>query len=44
MHVKVVLNDGREILVPEFEECKRIAQEKKIPLIDVYRLLEKEIR
>ena len=44
VHVKVVLNDGREILVPEFEECKRIAQEKKLALIDVYKLLEKEIR
>ncbi|MBF8249087.1 MAG: hypothetical protein HW374_1887 [Bacteroidetes bacterium] len=44
VHVKVILNDGREVLVPEFEECKRIAQEKKLPLIDVYRLLEKEIR
>jgi uncharacterized protein (TIGR00299 family) protein len=43
VHVKSVLNDGKELLVPEFEECKRIAVEKGLPLRDVYRRLEKEL-
>jgi uncharacterized protein (DUF111 family) len=43
VHVKSVLNDGKELLVPEFEECKRIAVEKGLPLRDVYRILEKEL-
>ncbi|MBI3111671.1 MAG: nickel pincer cofactor biosynthesis protein LarC [Ignavibacteriales bacterium] len=41
--VKAVVNDGRERLVPEFEECKRLATEKNLPLIEVYRILEKEL-
>ncbi len=43
VRVKSVVNEGREILIPEFEECKRIAQEKNLPLKDVYRLLEGEL-
>lgn len=41
--VKVILKDTKERLVPEFEECKRIAREKGIPLKDVYQLLEREL-
>ncbi|HEY6952757.1 MAG TPA: nickel pincer cofactor biosynthesis protein LarC [Bacteroidota bacterium] len=41
--VKAVVNEGREILIPEFEECKRIAVDKKLPLKEVYRTLEKEL-
>lgn len=41
--VKTIVSDGRERLVPEFEECKRLATEKKLPLIEVYRILEKEL-
>ncbi len=41
--VKSIIRDGKEQLVPEFEECKRIATEKHLPLIDVYRTLEKEV-
>jgi len=44
VRAKAILNDGTEILAPEFEECKRIALEKKLPLIEVYKLLEKELR
>jgi uncharacterized protein (TIGR00299 family) protein len=41
--VKAIVTDGVERLVPEFEECRRIAMEKKIPLVEVYRILESEI-
>jgi uncharacterized protein (TIGR00299 family) protein len=41
--VKAIVMDGVERLVPEFEECRRIALEKKIPLIEVARILESEI-
>jgi uncharacterized protein (DUF111 family) len=42
--VKAVDTDGVERLVPEFEECKRIAAEKKLSLLEVYRILESEMR
>ena len=41
MRVKIITSDGRDRIVPEFEECRRIAQEKGIPLIEVYRLVER---
>ncbi|MBU1423915.1 MAG: DUF111 family protein, partial [Bacteroidetes bacterium] len=41
--VKVVIDGGRERIVPEFEECKRIANRFNIPLIEVYKIIEKEI-
>jgi uncharacterized protein (TIGR00299 family) protein len=40
---KVALRNGRETISPEFEECKRIAEEKGLPLLDVMRTLEQEI-
>jgi len=40
--MKVIAVNGTERLVPEHEECKRLAIEKKIPLLEVYRILEKE--
>jgi uncharacterized protein (TIGR00299 family) protein len=42
--VKVVVQDTRERLVPEYEECKRIALERNLPLKEVYGILEKELR
>jgi uncharacterized protein (DUF111 family) len=37
MKVKKVLRpDGSFQLLPEFDECRRIAKEKRIPLRDVY--------
>jgi uncharacterized protein (TIGR00299 family) protein len=42
--VKAVVTDGVERLVPEFEECRRIAMERKMPLLEVYRILESEMR
>ena len=41
--VKVILLEGQEQLRVEFEECKRIAAEKNLPLAAVYRKLEKEL-
>ena len=41
--VKVVLHEGREKLIPEYEECKRLAMEKSLPLLEVYRVLEREL-
>ncbi len=43
VRVKAVVNEGKEILIPEFEECKRIAVDKGLPLRDVYRMLEREL-
>ena len=43
MKVKVVTIEGSERLAPEFEECKRVALEKNIPLIDVYKQVEAEL-
>jgi uncharacterized protein (TIGR00299 family) protein len=41
---KAVTRDGREIVTPEYEECKRIASERNIPLLDVMKILERELR
>jgi len=41
--VKVITVEGKEQLRAEFEECKRIALEKNIPIIEVYRILEREL-
>lgn len=41
--VKVIKRDGKEYLIPEFEECKRIAQEQKISMNEVYLKLGVEI-
>lgn len=43
VNLKAVIRDGKEQLLPEFEECKRIAIEKNLPLVEVYRILEKFI-
>jgi uncharacterized protein (DUF111 family) len=43
--VKVkVIRDNETVLriAPEFEECRRIALEKGLPLLDVYRIIERE--
>jgi uncharacterized protein (TIGR00299 family) protein len=44
VRVKAVVTDGVERLVPEFEECRRIAIERKLSLLEVYRILETEMR
>lgn len=40
---KVISINGTERLAPEFEECKRIAQERHMPLVEVYTILQKEL-
>lgn len=43
VRVKVIRDaggDGR--VVPEYEECRRIALEKRLPLLEVYRIIERE--
>lgn len=40
---KTVTVDGKEQLRVEFEECKRIAAENNLPLVEVYRKLEREL-
>ncbi|MBS4028340.1 MAG: nickel pincer cofactor biosynthesis protein LarC [Ignavibacteriales bacterium] len=41
--VKVVQLEGKEKLSPEFEECKRIALEKNLPLQEVYAILQQTL-
>jgi uncharacterized protein (TIGR00299 family) protein len=38
--VKAIVLDGKERLVPEYEECRRLAEEKRMPLVEIYRILE----
>ncbi len=40
---KSVTVDGKERLIPEFEECKRLAVEKSLPLKDVFSILDREL-
>ncbi len=42
--VKGVVRDGKEVLIPEYEECRRIALERGVPLREVYAQLERELR
>ena len=44
VRAKAVIRDGREIVSPEYEDCKRIAMERNIPLLDVMKILERELR
>lgn len=41
--IKVIIQGGKERIAPEFEECKRLANQFNIPLIEVYKIIEKEI-
>lgn len=41
--VKVISIGGEEFFNVEYEECKRIAQERSLPLATVYRILQREL-
>jgi len=40
---KAVQRHDEEVITPEFEECRRIAEEQHVPLLDVMRRLEQEL-
>jgi uncharacterized protein (DUF111 family) len=44
VRVKVIVDQGRVVRVtPEFEECRRLARERGLPLLEVYRLVERDV-
>ncbi len=43
VNVKAISVNGAVRLVPEYEECRRVAMERGLPLVEVYRMLEKEL-
>jgi hypothetical protein len=44
VRVKTALQNGRRIKAkPEYEDCRRIAQERNMPLREVYEMVQKEI-
>jgi pyridinium-3,5-bisthiocarboxylic acid mononucleotide nickel chelatase len=42
VQMKKVLIDGKSKFIPEFEECKRIAVQNKMPLLEVYQVLQRD--
>jgi hypothetical protein len=44
IRVKIALRDGKRLkMKPEYEDCRRIAQEQNMPLREVYEIVQKEI-
>lgn len=43
VRAKAVERDGRELIAPEFEECRRLADEHGMSVREVLRLLEREL-
>jgi hypothetical protein len=43
LRAKVVLRNGHEVFTPEFEECRRIADERGLPVAEVMKRLDAEI-
>jgi len=43
VRAKVVLRNGRELWTAEFEECRRIADERRLPVAEIMRQLEHEL-
>ena len=41
---KIVERGGKNVAAPEYEECRRIAREQNLPLLEVMRSLERELR
>jgi uncharacterized protein (TIGR00299 family) protein len=42
LQVKVMEYGGRRRLLPEYEACRRMAQEQGVPLLEIYRLVPRE--
>lgn len=42
VRAKAVLRDGREVMTPEYEECRRVAEATGLSILDVMKRLEKE--
>ena len=43
VRAKAVEREGRELLAPEFDDCRRLADEHGIPVLEVIRILEREL-
>lgn len=43
IRAKAVLRNGKEVLAPEFEECKRIAEERGLSVLEVQQALLREL-
>lgn len=43
VRAKAIMRSGKEVVAPEFDECKRIAEERALPLLDVMKILEREL-
>jgi uncharacterized protein (DUF111 family) len=43
LRAKAVLRNGREVIAPEFDECKRISDERRLPILDVIRTIDREL-
>jgi hypothetical protein len=43
VRAKLVIRDGKEVVAPEFDECKRIATETGAPILEIMRQLEQDI-
>jgi uncharacterized protein (DUF111 family) len=43
VRVKVGEMHGRRRVTPEFEDCARVARERGVPILDVYRVVERAI-
>jgi uncharacterized protein (TIGR00299 family) protein len=43
VRAKAVVRDGREIITAEFEECRRLAAERNMPVLEVMKTLEREL-
>jgi uncharacterized protein (TIGR00299 family) protein len=43
VRLKIVVREGKETAAPEFEDCRHIAVEKNLPLLEVYTIIRREL-
>lgn len=43
VRAKAIVRDGKEVIMPEFEECRRIAEERGLPVVEVQQMLIREL-